>query len=776
MGPGVLVRQNFEEVDISDGKAAALARRLRAVSGETVINVHSRDILRHLDGTDWDEGVDLVIDTTASLRVRTKLESVVKEGRRSAPIAAMMVSGGVKHAAVVLTPRDYTGGTLDVFRRLGLAAMNRSWLQGWVQAFWQDEPAEPTRQPEPGCSDPTFVGSHADVANLAARMLNMLAKGLADKDVYATGTLLAQDVNESRDHKFRFAPDIVINGGGQQYRLSVNAWRDVRGWLRANERRKGRSVETGGLMFGQFDEILGIGWISAVSGPPEGSEHSETGFVCGTGGVTRLCEAHADRSRGDASYIGTWHSHPSSAATPSVTDYAGIDSIFAASPEGGTHQLMLIVGNASGPDPEIGVYSFVKHSLVLEDERLTLQVEPSGGRSTIPDVKSYEASIGLALSGGGSRSVAFHLGTLRALDDLGLLDDVDVVSGVSGGAVMTGILGYSDESFCEIDRRTLGFLRRGLVVPGLWKLAHPRRLTSMIGAFLLSTLPTRGTVLARLALSAAASLTPGGSRLSPWIQRIHWPIRRWYSRTHVIADALEELVGKQRCSASTRQQKSIVFNGCELRTGTAFRMSNQQAGSWRFGWFAASDLRVADAIAASAAFPPLLPPFDWVHEFEKDGSIRSERVIVTDGGVFENLGISVMEPGRDRGVSAITYAPDVIVASDAGAGQFSGAAEPSTWGSRMVQIVNTVMRKVQDSTKHRLHQHAADGRLERFVYAQLGQLDERVPLKPANWVNRSEVVNYPTNFSGMTEKNIEALTNRGEALTRALVTQYLLSD
>src|SRR5260370_23092103 len=47
-----------------------------------------------------------------------------------------------------------------------------------------------------------------------------------------------------------------------------------------------------------------------------------------------------------------------------------------------------------------------------------------------------ERTIGLALSGGGSRAIAFHLGCLRALSRLGLLDRVAILSTVSGGSVI----------------------------------------------------------------------------------------------------------------------------------------------------------------------------------------------------------------------------------------------------------------------------------------------------------------------------------------------------
>ena len=47
----------------------------------------------------------------------------------------------------------------------------------------------------------------------------------------------------------------------------------------------------------------------------------------------------------------------------------------------------------------------------------------------------HEHRLGLALSGGGSRAAAFHIGTVRALNELGLGQDLDVVSTVSGGSV-----------------------------------------------------------------------------------------------------------------------------------------------------------------------------------------------------------------------------------------------------------------------------------------------------------------------------------------------------
>lgn len=467
---------------------------------------------------------------------------------------------------------------------------------------------------------------------------------------------------------------------------------------------------------------------------------------------------------------------PIRSAKPSPTDYAGIASIFAAAPDDGAHQLMIIVGNAAGPRPQIGAYALEKQELAAFGAGTRVTLAERGGIITPPPAAALDSTIGLSLSGGGSRAVAFHLGTLRALEDLGLLDEVSVISGVSGGALMTGLLGYTDAPFADIDRDAVAFLRRGLVTPGLRKLFHPARFVPLLWNFALVALPTLATDVLISFAGRLGSLFPRLRAGSAAVSRLSWPFRRRYSLTHVLADAISDVVGTQRCDAPTRQGKSIVFNACELRTGTAFRMSNERYGCWRYGSAPARELRVADAVMASAAYPLLLPPFDWSRSFHRDGKTDTHRVILTDGGVFENLGVSVMEPGRDAGVSVIDYHPDIIIASDAGAGQFTGEVVPISWSRRMTQVVSAVMRKVQDATKQRLHDHAKAGRINGFVYAALGQIDRRVPLKPANWIDREAVVRYPTDFSAMSDANIRQLSGRGEAITRALVTQYLLTD
>ena len=64
--------------------------------------------------------------------------------------------------------------------------------------------------------------------------------------------------------------------------------------------------------------------------------------------------------------------------------------------------------------------------------------------------------IGLALSGGGFRAAAFHLGVMRRLAALGILEHVDLFTCVSGGSiagagavVFLSVLRNADESSAE---------------------------------------------------------------------------------------------------------------------------------------------------------------------------------------------------------------------------------------------------------------------------------------------------------------------------------------
>jgi len=61
--------------------------------------------------------------------------------------------------------------------------------------------------------------------------------------------------------------------------------------------------------------------------------------------------------------------------------------------------------------------------------------------------------IGVALSGGGSRAIAFHLGCLRTLHAQGILQRSRVIATVSGGSVIGAMYACHEGTFFEFEDR-----------------------------------------------------------------------------------------------------------------------------------------------------------------------------------------------------------------------------------------------------------------------------------------------------------------------------------
>ena len=199
-----------------------------------------------------------------------------------------------------------------------------------------------------------------------------------------------------------------------------------------------------------------------------------------------------------------------------------------------------------------------------------------------------------------------------------------------------------------------------------------------------------------------------------------------------------------------------------------------EGGCWRFGKIAPDAAFVADAVAASAAYPVFFPALDREYRFWKKGAATEPtRVLLTDGGVFENLGVSPMEPGRTSSISTNVFSPNYIICCDAGTGLFGDDRYPMWWAPRMCRSFQTVFRKVQDATRSRLHRMAEAGEISGFVLSYLGQEDGKLPRIPPDLPRLAEVRSYPTDFRAMSRGDCDRLALRGELLTRSLVAHYL---
>jgi NTE family protein len=222
------------------------------------------------------------------------------------------------------------------------------------------------------------------------------------------------------------------------------------------------------------------------------------------------------------------------------------------------------------------------------------------------DGRRVQPGIALCLSGGGYRAMLFHLGSLWRLNELGYLPRLDRVSSVSGGSITAGALAHAWPR--------LDFDERGVARAFGTEVVQPLR-----------SLGGRTIDVPTILLGA---LLPGG---------IGDRLAGAYAR-HLFGDAtLQDLPDRPR----------FVFNATNLQSGVLWRFSKPFMADYRVGTVERPTVRLALAVAASSAFPPVLSPVrpkidpaDYVGgEGALTGDEYRRRPMLTDGGVYDNLGL-----------------------------------------------------------------------------------------------------------------------------------------
>lgn len=349
------------------------------------------------------------------------------------------------------------------------------------------------------------------------------------------------------------------------------------------------------------------------------------------------------------------------------------------------------------------------------------------------------SKIGLALSGGGFRATAFGLGSMRALHDRDLLRQVTVVSGISGGSLLAAMWAYGPDGFDEFDDSVTALLRSGLQ-----------------------------SELVRRAFSPRAA----GRAITSAVRALGARRERSYSRTDALVEALASRdFGAKLVHDVSHPGVSTVISSTDMATGNAVRFGSALSACSPYGTIV-GEVTVAEAVAASAAFPILLPALRRSYEFRgRDGAHRTEHLVMTDGGVYDNLGLAPLLPGRSAKHSSHVYDLDYIVVVDAGRGRTERSAARFMLG-RLAQSFDITHTKSQDAGRSRIHVARESGDLKGFIHVYLGMRDERLPMPPADLVPRAGVHNYPTNFAPMKPADLEAIAVRGEQLTRTLLNSY----
>lgn len=249
-------------------------------------------------------------------------------------------------------------------------------------------------------------------------------------------------------------------------------------------------------------------------------------------------------------------------------------------------------------------------------------------------ISGIKKRIGLTLSGGGFRAAAFHLGVMQKLRELNLLDQIDLLSCVSGGSIAGAHLALNWGKPDALQALDKYLATKSIAV------------SSVIGG-LLDPFATR---LDKLAESYDAHLF-GGAKL-------------------------------HQLQAGPR----IYLNATNLATGNMFFFVAgaglaTEMGEYELGVVNAEQFSLARAVAASSAFPPVFPPLKLTHrDYTPAGDI--EYVTLADGGIYDNLGVNPTLRARNQ--------LDYVIVSDAGK-PFVNDATPTESGAIVLKASLDIM-------------------------------------------------------------------------------------
>jgi hypothetical protein len=198
---GLLVRQNYTEVDIGQTKADALATRLRAVRDDLTVTV--------AEGSVPDSAVslaaDLIIDATVSHSITTYLDTLAGEDRKAliAQVATDARTGSLGIANICAPGAACTPSELD--DQAGRSVVADGGLELY-HPLWEDAAEGDELIPTRGCSVPTFHGSAADLAAVAASLVNMIGLHLQQAEAPVSGTHLIALPHAPAGPRHRFLP------------------------------------------------------------------------------------------------------------------------------------------------------------------------------------------------------------------------------------------------------------------------------------------------------------------------------------------------------------------------------------------------------------------------------------------------------------------------------------------------------------------------------------------------------------------------------------------
>jgi NTE family protein len=329
----------------------------------------------------------------------------------------------------------------------------------------------------------------------------------------------------------------------------------------------------------------------------------------------------------------------------------------------------------------------------------------------------------------------FHVGAIWRLYEANLLKDVRRISSVSGGSITAGVLAlkWSRLSF------------------------DPSRLKTDFLPMVVA--PIRG--LAEETIDAEA---------------IIWGVALPGRVSDRVAEAYDEHLFKGATLQDLPDAPRFVINATNVQSGALWRFMKPYMRDYRVGEVKSPKIPLAQAVAASSAFPPVLSPFemrldpnaftpDSGHDLQRKP--YTTRVILTDGGVYDNLGL---ETAWKR------Y--ETILVSDGG-GKLQPEGEPkSDWARHSFRVLNLIDNQVRSLRKRQLiDSYKSDARQGAYwgIRTDIGDYQLADPL-PCPHERAMELAETPTRLKRLDASLQKRLINWGYAVCDAAVRKHVDSN
>jgi NTE family protein len=324
--------------------------------------------------------------------------------------------------------------------------------------------------------------------------------------------------------------------------------------------------------------------------------------------------------------------------------------------------------------------------------------------------------IGLALSGGGFRAAAFHLGMFRRLHQFELLQAVDLLTCVSGGSIAGASLALNWGAGLEVALNRLeNYLRTRSVAVG-----------SVIGGL----------------------LDPFESRLDK------------------LADSYDRDLFSNQPLSALQDGPRIYLNATNLATGNMFFFvagggagAAPEMGEYELGVVAASEFPISRAVAASSAFPPVFGPL----RLDVDMYPPAERVgyvTLTDGGVYDNLGVN---PGLLVERNRLDY----LITSDGGK-PFTNTSEPTESGALVLKAaLDILMEQVRGLQFDRMQHRFSSGKGPKPLWFSIDSVIGQAAEGDATFASA-----IGTNLKRLNDDEMTVLQRHGGALVEARLRAY----